>query len=148
MILTDFAPNESFDDAVVALKQIAAPWRWKKGKTIVKIKSRLKSFFPQTRVSLFLTARAGLYHILQNLDLDGGDEVAVQAFTCEAVILPILALGLQPLYVDIESSTFSMNQKDLEKKLTNRTKVLILQNTFGITPLHRENILDICRKRK
>jgi Predicted pyridoxal phosphate-dependent enzyme apparently involved in regulation of cell wall biogenesis len=60
--------------------------------------------------------------------------------------LPIVALNLKPIFYDIEKQSFSANPIDLEKKLSKKSKVVILQHTFGITPSQREKILSISRK--
>lgn len=162
MINTNFAPNENFSDAWLSFRLLFQPWRWIKGKEIETVKTKiLKQILNVSRytpalnriysgselyVTLFFSGRSALYNLLRSLDLKPGDEVLVQAFTCEAIILPIIALNLKPVYVDIENQSFSMSPIDLEKKLSKKAKILILQHTFGITPIHRETIISIIRK--
>lgn len=146
MISTDFAPNERFSDALISLSILFQPWKWKKGGAISKVKRRLKTFFPNTNSFLFLTGRASFYQLFKSLDLKKNSEVLVQGFTCEAVILPIIANKFKPVYVDIETKTYSMDQENLTKKINTNTKVLILQHTFGLTPIHRNQILQVAKK--
>jgi dTDP-4-amino-4,6-dideoxygalactose transaminase len=157
MISTDFAPNETLSDAWLSLKLLFQPWRWKYGKELHEVKQKLLNNFLITnyaclparqglRIFFFLTGRAALNTILRSLQLPKDSEVIVQAFTCEAVILPILANKLKPVYVDIEKLSFSMNPIDLEKKITDKAKVLILQHSFGMTPVHRDRILSLVKK--
>jgi len=151
MINLNFAPNETFSDALTSFFLLFQPWRWKRGKELQQVKSLiLKNYFNVSRsnlnVSLFFSGRSALYHLLKNLNLKQGDEVLIQAFTCEAVVLPIVALNLKPVFVDIEKKSFSINPIDLEKKLSEKSKVLILQHTFGITPSQKDKVLSIIRK--
>ena len=151
MISTDFAPNEEWNDAWASFKLLFQPWRWKRGvETEIIKKNILDKFFPNRHIALFLTGRAALYYLLKSLHLPSGSEVLVQGFTCEAVVLPIIAAGLKPIYIDIESDTFSMDINSLTRKLvnngTNKTRVLILQHTFGLTPKYREQILSLAKK--
>jgi len=158
MINLNFAPNETLSDALTSFFLLFQPWRWKRGKKLQEVKSLiLKNFFNVSRstlyvtrytlhVSFFLSGRSALYHLLKNLNLKQGDEVLVQAFTCEAVVLPIVALKLKPVFVDIEKESFSINPIDLEKKLSEKSKVIILQHTFGITPSQREKVLSIIKQ--
>ena len=150
MISTDFAPNESWDDAWLSLKLLFQPWRWKNGNEIVQAKNKILESLNVSclmfHVSFFLTGRAALYHLLKSLNLPSGSEILVQAFTCEAVVLPILANNLKPIYVDIEAKTFSMNPIDLTNKITGKSRVLILQHTFGLTPDQRNGIIKLVRK--
>jgi len=151
MINPNFAPNETFSDALTSFLLLFQPWRFKKGEELEKVKKEiLKNYLNVTRyklhVILFFSGRSALYHLLKSLNLKEGDEVLVQAFTCEAVVLPIIALNLKPVFVDIEKETFSANPIDLEKKLSEKSKVVILQHTFGIIPSQREKILSIIRQ--
>ncbi len=148
MISADFAPNESFSDVVASIATLLRPWQWRKGKALFKVKQKLKRLFGSDfEVALFLTGRAALYRLFQSIDLDKGAEVAVQGFTCEAVVLPLIQLQLKPVYVDIEKESYSMSIEDLEKKLTPQTKALILQHTFGMIPEDRKKILEYAKKR-
>lgn len=146
MISTDFAPNETLKDALASFKILIQPWFFKRGKSLFRVKQRLKKFFPNQDVFLFLTARAGLYRLLQALELEKSSKVLVQGFTCEAVILPILELGLKPVFVDIEETTYSFDIDSLQEKIDKKTKVLILQHTFGLTPIYRKKVFDLAKK--
>jgi len=155
MISCDFAPNEQLDDALLSLKLIAQPWRWFYGTELKKVEALiLKILFHvnnlnddrHKNVKLFLTGRSALYYLLNSLKLPKNSEVIIQAFTCEAVVLPIIANHLRPVYADIENQTFSLNPIDLEKKITEKTKVIILQHSFGIPPKHRERIQTVAKQ--
>lgn len=150
MISTDFAVHITFSDARLALKLMLQPWKWQRGKGNTKLKRKLKKLFfsDSTHISLFLSGRTALYYYLKSLELHESDEVLVQGFTCEAVVLPILALNLSPIYVDCNEDDFSMNSNDLRKKLSDKSKVLILQHTFGITPTQRSEILSFAKEHK
>ncbi len=150
MININFAPNENLDDAFLSLKLLFQPWRWFYGKELKLVNEYLFKILQISRnnyqSAYFFTGRSGLYNLLKSFNLKTGDEVLVQAFTCEAVVLPILALKLKPVYIDIETNSFSMNPIDLKKKLSKKAKVLILQHTFGITPTQRETIISLVKK--
>ncbi|OGK17763.1 hypothetical protein A2866_02180 [Candidatus Roizmanbacteria bacterium RIFCSPHIGHO2_01_FULL_39_8] len=150
MISTDFAPNETWSDAWVSIKLLFQPWRWKKGKEMSSIQKDLLSQFQITnnklQITLFLSGRSALYNLLQSLKLPNNSEVLIQAFTCEAVVLPIIEANLKPIYVDIETQTFSMDSSQLVNKVTGNSKVLILQHTFGLTPKYRKEILIFAKE--
>jgi len=143
MISTDFAPNENWDDAWLSFKLLFQPWKWQKGKEIEEVK---KNLFSQFKIFLFLAGRSALYFLLKSLNLPKNSEILIQGFTCEAVVLPILANNLKPIYVDIETKTLSMDISDLKNKLTKQAKVLILQHTFGMTPNNRKEIYALARQ--
>lgn len=145
MISSDYAPNEGFADALTSLSMLFTPWKWRKGRAQLKVRQKLKKLLPSHEPFLFLTGRAGLYKLFQSLDFMRSCEVAVVGFTCEAVVLPLLALDLKPVYVDIETDTYSMSLEDLKRKITPKTKALVLQHTFSMTPKQREPILALAK---
>ena len=93
----------------------------------------------------FFRGRVGLCKLLQSLNLEPGDEVITQAFTCVAVPEGILASGGIPVYVDIEPTGYTLDPARLERAITERTRALIVQHTFGI-PADMEPILKIGKK--
>jgi len=143
MISCDFAPNETLDDAWLSLKLILQPWRWYKGKESQKINKQILSKF---KIFPFLSGRAALYHLLKTLEFPKNSEILVQGFTCEAVVLPILANNLRPIYADIETDTFSLDPIDVDKKITSKTRAIILQHSFGLMPKHRATIMSLAKK--
>jgi dTDP-4-amino-4,6-dideoxygalactose transaminase len=145
MISTDFAPNEFADDALASLITLFSPWTWTKGNCISECNKIIHSWFPRADSVHFLSARVGLYFLLKSLDLPINSSVAVTGFTCEAVVLPIQANNLHPLYIDIETDTYSMELNDLNKKLTPQTRVIILQHTFGMVPKYRDKVLQLAK---
>jgi len=150
MISTDFAPNEEWDDAWISLRLLFQPWRWIGKTEIDRVKKEIVKLLPEGKgmknAFLYLTGRSALFNLLNSLNLPKNSEVLVQAFTCEAVILPIIEAGLKPVYIDIETDTFSMDPIGLKNKITDNTRALILQHSFGMVPLQREKLLSIVKK--
>ncbi len=89
---------------------------------------------PEEHISLFGKGRQGLYALLRALEIGEGDEVILPAFTCVVVPNAILYAGAQPVYVDIEPCTFNASAESIAQKITARTKAIIVQNTFGLSP--------------
>ena len=94
---------------------------------------------------LYGSGRSSLYSILKALNLGRGSEVLVTGFTCVVVPHAIMQLGLKPIFVDIDLKTYGMDPNLVEKYITQKTKVIIIQHTFGI-PADIENLLKIGRK--
>ena len=84
-------------------------------------------------VFLFWKGRVALYAILKAIEVGKGDKVILPAFTCVVVVNPAIYLGAEPVYVDINPKTFNIDIEKLEDKITSRTKVILTQNTFGLS---------------
>ncbi len=85
------------------------------------------------QISLFWKGRVGLYAILKAMGIGEGDEVIIPAFTCVVVPNAIIYLGATPVYVDITAATYNIDCSKIEEKITAATKVIIAQNTFGLS---------------
>jgi dTDP-4-amino-4,6-dideoxygalactose transaminase len=91
------------------------------------------------------TGRASLYILLKALNIPKGDEVVIQSFTCIALVIPLLWLNIKPVYTDINLQTFNMTLDLLKKRITEKTRAVIVQHTFGI-PTEIEKIKEYIDK--
>ncbi len=91
--------------------------------------------------------RVALYAILKAMGVKQGDEVIVPAYTCVVVPNAIIYLGAKPIYIDIDPKTYNMNFSKIEQAIGPRTKVIICQNTYGLSS-NVEFILNIAKKYK
>lgn len=77
--------------------------------------------------------RVALYAALKAMDIKKGDEVIVPAFTCVVVPNAIMYLGAHPVYVDISSDSLNTTLELIKEKVTDKTKCILIQNTFGLS---------------
>ena len=60
-----------------------------------------------------------------------GDEVIVPSFTFFATASCVTRLGATPIFADIDPVTFNMDPKDVEAKITPRTRAIIPVHLYG-----------------
>ncbi len=152
-ISISLSPNTQKDDIWLAFKLLFQPWRWKfnksKKSTMIENSQLLeKEFMKYFRIKhaiSFNSGRSALMAILSSLKLNRNDEILLQAFTCNAAVNPIIWLGLKPIFVDVNEQNFNIDTKDIKKKVGPRSKVLMIQHTFGL-PADIDEILEICRQ--
>ena len=82
----------------------------------------------------FWKGRVGLWAILRALGVSRKDEVIVPGFTCVAVPNAVLYVGATPIYADIEPETYNVSVATLEPLLNDRTRAIVVQSTFGLSP--------------
>lgn len=145
LIATALSPNTQKDDIKLAFKLLFSPKIWIKGEAPEILENTFKDWLPAKYAFTFVSGRACLYVILSALNLQKNDEVLLQAFTCAVVPEAILWAGAKPIYVDIDSETLNISLADLEKKITPKSRVLIVQHTFGLPALLPE-LLAIAKK--
>ncbi|SDS76554.1 DegT/DnrJ/EryC1/StrS family aminotransferase [Actinoplanes derwentensis] len=87
--------------------------------------------------------RVALHAILEGLRVRPGDEVILQAYTCAAVVEPLLRLGVRPVYADIDRDSFGPDPDRIAEAVTSRTRAVIVQHTFGIPVPVEEIDVDV-----
>lgn len=122
------------------------------GPKVEEFESKLKNYFNHDYVLSLNSGTSGLHlalHLLKKSNkpvignnnytmtenywpgLQEGDEVLATALTCTASNWPILANGLKIKWVDIDPTTLNMDLDDLERKITSKTKVIMLVHWGG-----------------
>ena len=152
-ISISLSPNVEPDDIKLVFNLIIRPWLWKKGRAIREIEEEFKKYLGVKYAVSFNSGRSALYAILKALNLEKDAEVLLQTPTCNAAINPILWLKLNPVYVDCDKDSFNMDIGDLKAKITPKTKILMVQHTFGLPAFAKASagkpaneILGICQK--
>lgn len=60
-----------------------------------------------------------------------GDEVLVPVVCWSTSVFPIIQNGLTPIFVDVDPTTLNVDLEDLEKKITPKTKAMVLVHVLG-----------------
>ena len=87
----------------------------------------------------------GLLAAFHALDLEPGDEVLVPSATFWASVLPMLWVGAVPVFCEIEGERFGLDPEDVERKITPRTRAMVVVHLWGL-PARMPELLDIARR--
>ncbi len=144
VISSSLSPNVEFEDILSALFTLLQPWSYREGGDIKRLERYFEEHFHFRKCIAFNSGRSCMLAIFDAIGLIEGDEVIVQAYTCNAVINPILKKKAIPVYVDVNSE-LNMDTSKLLEKISPKTKVIIAQHTFG-NPCEIEEIKEICSR--
>jgi dTDP-4-amino-4,6-dideoxygalactose transaminase len=86
-----------------------------------------------------------LYIALLALDIKPEDEVIVPAFTYVATAEAVTQIGATPVFADIDLETFNIDPQDIEKKITDKTKAIIVVHLYG-QACQMDEIMTLARK--
>lgn len=144
-ISISLSPNTEQDDVRIALKMFFKNIFCRNMKEHTEsLENEFKRYLGITYAISFNSGRSALMAILEAIGLKKDEEVLLQAFTCNAVPNPVLWAGLKPVYVDC-GEDFNIDPEDLKKKITPKSRAVIVQHTFGL-PADMAEIQKICRQ--
>ncbi len=81
---------------------------------------------------------------LRACGIGSGDEVITVSNTFIATVEAIAQVGATPVFVDIDAETYTMDWRQLDKVLTERTRAIIPVHLYG-HPVAMQPVLDIAR---
>ena len=90
---------------------------------------------------------ATLHLALKVLGIGPGDEVIVPAFSYVATANVVELVGATCVFVDIDKTSFNLDVKEIEQKITSKTKAIIPVHEFGLA-CDIETVCAIARKYK
>jgi perosamine synthetase len=87
----------------------------------------------QVKYAVAVTSATTAMHLaLVALDVKKGDEIIVPAFTWVSTANVVLYLGASIVFCDINPKTFNIDPEKLQKKITPKTKAIMIVHLFGL----------------
>ena len=90
---------------------------------------------------------ATLHAALEALGVGPGDEVISPALTVIMDTTATFHANAVPVYADINPLTFNIDPDDIERKITDKTKAIIVVSLYGL-PCEMDRIMDISKRYK
>ncbi len=81
------------------------------------------------------------------LGITSGDEVIMPSFTIISCAAAVVRSGAIPVLVDSDPLTWNMEISQIEKRVTSRTKAIMVVHIYGL-PVDMDPLLEIARKHK
>lgn len=100
-----------------------------KGKHLQAFEGRLADYLEVRHAVGVASCTLGLLLTYHGLGLRG--EVIVPSFTFMATVHPLLWLGVEPVFVDIDSHTWNVDPAKVEAAITERTSAIVAVHNFG-----------------
>jgi UDP-2-acetamido-2-deoxy-ribo-hexuluronate aminotransferase len=113
-----------------AMQEVIKSTRFIKSGKVVEFEEELASYL-QTNVIACANGTDALQIAFMALRLQPGDEVITTPFTFIATVEVLALLGLKPVFADVNPGTFNLNEKEVEKVITKKTKAILPVHLFG-----------------
>ena len=115
------------------------------GKIVQELERKIASFLKVKHVIAVNSGTSALLASLMALNISSGDEVIVPSFTFMATANAVLMVGAKPVFADITLDNYGLDPKDVERKITSKTKAIIVVHLYGY-PAHIEQLLELAEK--
>ena len=86
-----------------------------------------------------------LFIALKSLGIGPGDEVITPSFTWVSTVETIKMVGAKPIYIDVKYNDFNINEQDVSRLVSERTKAVMSVSIFGRCP-NLKKLKQICEK--
>jgi perosamine synthetase len=115
------------------------------GPKVDQFEKMLGEYISNQNVLTVNSATSGLHLAVRLAGVGYGDEVISTAMTCTATNMPIVANGATIKWADIDADTGLIDILDVERKITERTKAIVVVDWGGM-PCDMDRIMGIGRK--
>jgi perosamine synthetase len=112
------------------------------GEQTAKFEENVSSLIGVKGGAAVSSGTAALHLSLISLGVGKGDEVILPGFVCTAPFNAIHYVGAAPVIAEVDPLTFNIYVKDLQKRITKRTKAVIVPHMFGL-PADMEDISSL-----
>lgn len=115
------------------------------GEFTAKCQAWLEKELPVKKALLTTSCTAALEMAALLLDIQPGDEVIVPSFTFPSTANAFVLRGAKPVFADIRPDTLNIDEAQIERHITNRTKAIVLMHYAGVG-CEMDAIVDLARK--
>ena len=115
------------------------------GPSVVKFENSIAKYFSKKYGLMVNSGSSAIMLAIKVLGLKKGDEVITPCLNFGTAISSLMHYGVLPVFVDIEISSLQINIQQIQKKITKKTKALMIPNLIGNIPDWRK-IYKIAKK--
>lgn len=88
---------------------------------------------------------AALHAAMHAMEIGPGDEVIVPSATWWASVMPVLHCGGIPVFAETEPHCIGLDPADVERKITPRTRAIVVVHLFGM-PSKMNELLEVAQR--
>jgi perosamine synthetase len=127
------------------LECIRTGWISSEGPFIKQFEQNFSAYISRNEGIAVANGSGALDIAVQALKIGFGDEVIIPTFTIISPTQSIVRAGATPVLVDSDPITWNMDVTQIEAKITNRTKAILVVHIYGL-PVDMDPVVDLCKK--
>ncbi len=109
------------------------------GKEAYLFEQQMKDYVGMKYAAAVISGTSSLHLSLLAMEIEPDDEIIVPTYTAADILNAIFYVKAKPIVCDIEKNSCNIDIKQIQKKITKKTKAMIIPHTFGI-PIDIEKI--------
>src|SRR3989344_642831 len=123
---------------------VQSGWISSSGKFITELEEKFAAFCGVKYGVSCSNGTTALHLAVEALGIGAGDEVIIPTFTMAATCNAVIYAGAKPVLIDAEKETWNMDVAQIEKRITSKTKAIMVVHTYG-HPVDMDVVMDIAR---
>lgn len=140
-----YQPDLSGNEKRYVLECLESTWISSKGKFIGEFEQAFSGYLGIEHAVAVCNGTVALHLALLALDIRPGDEVIVPTLTYIAAVNAISYTGARPVFVDSRPDDWQMNSVDVSRKVSKRTKALMIVHLYG-HPCEMDSLNEIAHE--
>ncbi|MCS7232098.1 MAG: DegT/DnrJ/EryC1/StrS family aminotransferase [Elusimicrobiota bacterium] len=125
------------------VKELLDTGRFAQGKYVSLFEQELSKFFGVKYAVCVSSGTSALHLALLSLNVDNNSEVIIPSFSCVAILNAVLMTGAKPVIVDVNLEDFNLSYEEVKKKISSKTKAIILPHMFGYPAKDTQKIVEL-----
>ncbi|MGG9972101.1 DegT/DnrJ/EryC1/StrS family aminotransferase [Ferruginibacter sp. SUN002] len=124
---------------------IETGWISSEGPFITKFESEFSKYVNRKHGVAVSNGSAALDIAIKAVGLGKGDEVIMPTFTIISPVQSVVTAGAVPVLVDSDPVTWNMDVSQIEAKITDKTKAILVVHIYGL-PVEMDAVVELCKK--
>ncbi len=127
---------------IAAVSDVIASGHVAGGQAVAEFEARFARYLGAGEAVSTASGTAALHLTLLAMGIGPGDEVIIPSYVCCALLNAVHYTGATPVLAEIEANSGNLAAADVKKKLTRRTRALIVVHLFGL-PADMDSLLSL-----
>ena len=140
------APKLSNQEKINVKKCLSTGWISSEGEYVKKFEDNFSKYNKRIYGVAVSSGTGALEIAMKSLDLKRGDEIIIPTFSIISTALCVIKLGLKPILVDSNLETWNMDTEQVIKKISKKTKAIVITHIYGF-PVDMKKMLRIAKRK-
>ncbi len=119
------------DDDARAVARVVRGGQVAQGPEVAAFEAEVAARLAVATTAAVSSGTVALELALQAVGVGRGDDVIVPTYTCDALHHAVVRAGARPVLADVESRTHALAIDDVRRRLTPRTRAIVVVHAFG-----------------